>query len=175
MYKEFVKLFDELRNEGEGYVTRNTLGKIYDVNDKDELDLVLNNFGITFYGENGFRETRVHLDKFKQAAKAGFIHRFPKEEMLVLFFKIIGRGIRKIHITYSDLVSYYGQRVLRSQIDNVMTKFGIESPNGSERRLSLLGFRRAVNTGGIPAWLLCNNCKDNATKMIIIINKLYFK
>ncbi|XP_050422373.1 uncharacterized protein LOC126834478 [Adelges cooleyi] len=147
---EIYILFDEIRNEGENYVTARSLRKTYHSSERSELVDLLRNYGMEIT-ENGKREQRIYFVKFKEALMDGYINRFSKKHVETLFNEIIIKsGTLRNYIIRNDLINHYEGRIPISQIDNVLSTFG--DPNFRVIRLDFPGFRRAVNTGGIPAW-----------------------
>ncbi|XP_050422885.1 uncharacterized protein LOC126834764 [Adelges cooleyi] len=149
---EIMKRFDELKKENEEYVTFAGLRKIYEFHEMDQLEYVLDNYGVEITGENGYRERRVYYDKFQKAMREGLIHKYKIDDMTRYFFGTRDYNAPRGYINRRDLVRlHYPTYMTETQIDFVMTTYGHDGPDG--RRLSFHGYRRAINTLSIPYWL----------------------
>ncbi|XP_050423061.1 uncharacterized protein LOC126834895 [Adelges cooleyi] len=148
---DYAKRYKEIiGNEKEDYITYRSLTTTYNDYEIDELEDVLEYYAVTTPGNNGISDRRLYFDRFKEAAFQGYIHRYRTQEMIDLFFKIIGDDVDRGYIIHSDLVTYYKGKVPIAQIDIVINTYGRKRPDGM--RLSFFGFRRGINTLKIPNW-----------------------
>ncbi|XP_050430795.1 uncharacterized protein LOC126839496 [Adelges cooleyi] len=149
--KEIQNLFNDIKVSDFTYITYPNLIHYYNHNDEKELEQVLRDYGSLFDYGNGMEEYRLDYLQFRKAAYDGYIPLYFNREISKVFDEI--RSENKDYVTHIDMAKYY-KGMKKSTLKEITKIFGQPISSSlckSKYGLNFANFRRAINTGVLPA------------------------